>query len=405
MQRVLKSIGAVPGFRASGMACGIKPEGRKDLALIVSENPATAAGVFTKNKIQSPSVKVTRSNLAKARTVRAVVVVSGNANACTGPRGLEDCRVIVRRLGKELGVPPQEILMASTGIIGVPLPREKIIGAVPQLVRRLSGGGLMRAAQAIRTTDLTTKTARVEYTQGKRKIIIGGMAKGSGMIHPNMATMLAFIQTNAAIDSAALRIALKQAVDGSFNRITVDGDCSTNDSVICLAGGGAASPRIACTGKSSKEFRAFGDALNEVCRILARKIVEDGEGATKFITVRVEGAKSARAARQAAFSVATSNLVKTAVFGEDPNWGRIICAVGNAGVSLRPDRVDISMGAIPLVRNGAPVPETSPKQLKKVMRKKSILIRIGLNLGREQAEVYTCDLSYDYVRINAEYSS
>ncbi|MFQ5672779.1 MAG: bifunctional glutamate N-acetyltransferase/amino-acid acetyltransferase ArgJ [Nitrospinales bacterium] len=402
MKRVLNSVGSVPGFKASGIACGIKPEGQTDLALVVSESPAVAAGVFTQNKIQSPSVKVTRSNLAKARTVKAVLVNSGNANACTGPQGLEDCRVITRCLGKELGVPSQEILVASTGIIGVPLPREKIIGALPQLVRRLSMNGLRRAALAIRTTDLTTKTARVEYGRGRQKIVVGGIAKGSGMIHPNMATMLAFIQSNAAIDSGALRIALKQAVDGSFNRITVDGDCSTNDSVICLAGGRTANPRV---GENSKGFHAFADALNEVCRILARKIVEDGEGATKFITVRVEGAKSTRAARKVAFSVATSNLVKTAVFGEDPNWGRIICAVGNAGVPLRPDRVDISLGSIPLVRNGAPVPETSPERIKKIMRKKTILIRIGLNSGREHAEVYSCDLSYDYVRINAEYAS
>lgn len=384
------------------MACGIKKDGQKDLALIYSEFPAVAAGVFTRNKIVSPSAAFSRRNIRKGGTFRAVLANSGNANACVGPGGMDDCRAIARALGKALDISAGEILLASTGVIGVPLPRDKIVDAIPALTKSLSPTSWNRAARAILTTDLVSKTAQTRLSLGGREVVIGGIAKGSGMIHPNMATMLAFIQTNVDIEAEALQAALKQATDQSFNRITVDGDCSTNDSVMCLANGQAGNGPLQ---PDSPDYTLFAEALTEVCQNLARKIVKDGEGATKFITVRVQEAKSANAARKVAFSVATSNLVKTAIFGEDPNWGRIICAVGNAGVSLRPDRIDISLNGVSLVKNGAPNPRLPLEALRKKMKRKSIVIEIGLNSGGQSAEVYTCDLSYDYVKINAEYTT
>ena len=270
------------------------------------------------------------------------------------------------------------------------------------LKKKLSPKGWRDSAQAIMTTDLTMKTARVEYTHDKKKIVVGGMAKGSGMIHPNMATMLAFVFTNAAVEHAALDMALREANDRSFNSITVDGDCSTNDSLICLANGQAGNAAIR---KNSPAYKAFMTALTEVCRQLAIEVVKDGEGATKFVTIRVEGARTRKDAQKVGFAVATSSLVKTALFGEDPNWGRIVCAVGNAGVAIKPDHIDVTLNAMPLVKDGAPVPNASMLDLQKKMKSQSICIVIGLHCGTEQAEVYTCDLSYDYVKINAEYTT
>lgn len=393
---------SVPGFKVSGMAGGIKKNGKNDLALIVSDTPAVTAGVFTQNRVQAAPVILSRKQLNKSRIFRAVIVNSGNANACTGPQGMKDCRAVLKRLAKELNISSSKILSASTGIIGVPLPVDKILTAIPQLVNNLAPNNWSQTAKAIMTTDLVAKTSGVEYREQNRQIIVAGIAKGSGMIDPNMATMLAFIQSNAAIEEITLQAALKEAVDQTFNRITVDGECSTNDCVILMANGQAGNPVIR---QGSPAYKRFANALTGVCRDLAIKIVEDGEGASKFVTVRVRGARSTKQAETVASSVANSNLVKTALFGADPNWGRILCAVGYAGVPFDPGRVDISLNALPLVKRGAPTANISQKALERSMKKKSIVIDIHLNSGNQSVEVYTCDLSYDYVKINAEYTT
>lgn len=393
---------SVPGFKLTGMACGIKPTGKKDLALIVSDTPAVTVGLFTRNRVAAPPIVWCRKVLRKSKTIQALIVNSGCANAYTGLRGMEDCKTITQNLAETLNIPQGKVLIASTGTIGRFLPTDKIVAAFPALKGKLSPKGWIDAAQAIMTTDLTMKTARVEYTHDNRKIVVGGIAKGSGMIHPNMATMLAFVFTDAAVEHSALDAALREANDRSFNSITVDGDCSTNDSLVCLANGKAGNAPIR---KSSPGYKPFAEALTEVCRQLAIEVVKDGEGATKLVTIRVEGARTRKDAQKVGFAVATSNLVKTAIFGEDPNWGRIVCAIGNAGVAIKPDHIDITLNSMPLVKDGEPVPNASMRDLQKKMKSKEILIVIGLHCGAEQAEVYTCDLSYDYVKINAEYTT
>lgn len=393
---------AVPGFKAVGLSCGIKAKKIKDLALIVSDVPATAAGVFTKNRIVSPGVTWSRRAL-KDGNCRAIVVNSGNANTVVGPKGMKDCDEITKNIAEELSIPQKEVLIASTGVIGVPLPSEKIIKAAPLLVKKLgrTAKNWSDAAEAIMTTDLVSKSDRIQYSfQGKR-ITIGGITKGSGMIHPDMATMLGFLYTDAAIDSKTLKKALVEAADRSFNRITVDGDNSTNDCVIVLANGMAKNSTIK---PNTLGYREFLKALTAICKNLASKIVLDGEGATKFVTVRVQGGKTRKQAYLIANSIATSSLVKTALFGEDPNWGRIFCAVGNAGASFDPDKVDILLNKNLLVKNGNPT-NISPKKLVKAMQTHEIDITIDLHNGKEWEEVLTCDLSYDYVKINAEYTT
>ena len=393
---------AVPGFKAVGLSCGIKAKKIKDLALIISDVPATAAGVFTKNRVVSPGVIWSRRAL-KTGSCRAIVVNSGNANTVVGPKGMKDCDEITKKIAEELSIPQKEVLIASTGVIGVPLPSEKIIKAAPQLVKKLgrTAKHWTDAAEAIMTTDLVSKSDRIQYTfQGKR-ITIGGITKGSGMIHPDMATMLGFVYTDAVIDSKTLKMALIEAADRSFNRITVDGDNSTNDCVIVLANGEAKNSTIK---PNTPAYREFLKALTTICKNLASKIILDGEGATKFVTVRVQGGKSRKQAYLIANSVATSSLVKTALFGEDPNWGRIFCAVGNAGAPFDPDKVDILLNKNLLVKNGNPT-NLSPKKLVKAMQQHEIDITIDLHNGKEWEEVLTCDFSYDYVKINAEYTT
>ena len=392
----------VPGFKAAGIACGLKKNGGKDLALILSTTPAVAAGVFTKNRVQAASVILSRRTVKKAGPIRAIIVNSGNANACIGSQGMKDCKNLIDRLAKELSISKDEILIAATGVIGVPLPPNKLTGGIPELVEKCSAKGFNAAATAIMTTDLTPKTAVARFTLGTSKIVIGGIAKGSGMIHPNMATMLAFVQTNARIDHPTLQKALKEANYASFNSITVDGDTSTNDTFLVLANGQAGNKPIK---PGSKEYAQFTAELTKVSKKLAFQIVRDGEGATKFVTVRVTGAKTRNHAKKVAESVATSSLVKTAIFGEDPNWGRIICAIGYAGVPIQPERIVIRMNGATLYENDNPTQHASQESLRRKMQKPSILIAIDLNQGRETAEVYTCDFSYDYVRINAEYTT
>ncbi|MEO2044647.1 MAG: bifunctional glutamate N-acetyltransferase/amino-acid acetyltransferase ArgJ [Nitrospinaceae bacterium] len=393
----------VPGFKAVGLSCGIKDKNTKDLALIVSNVPATAAGVFTKNRIVSPGVTWSRNALSKSKFCRAIIVNSGNANTVVGPKGFEDCDAITKLVAEELSIPQKEVLIASTGVIGVPLPSHKILQATPKLIQSLgrSQKHWTDASEAIMTTDLVSKSDKVSFNLKGHRIVIGGMSKGSGMIHPNMATMLGFLWTNAVIDSKTLKLALIEATDRSFNRITVDGDSSTNDCVIVLANGEAKNPTIK---PNTSGYGEFLKALTKICKNLASKIILDGEGATKFVTVCVQGGKTRKQAYLIANSVATSSLVKTALFGEDPNWGRIYCAVGNAGAPFNPEKVDILLNKNLLLKNGCPT-NLSPKKLEKAMRQHEINITIDLHCGKEWEEVLTCDFSYDYVKINAEYTT
>jgi len=401
-EKTTRRLPPVPGFLAAGLAAGIKVNGKKDFALIYAEAPANTAGVFTRNRARSPSVLWCEKALKKNSAMRAVLINAGNANACVGPQGMKDCKRLAAALAGELGIEEKEILIASTGVIGVPLPTGRMLEALPKLRKKLSQTGFRQAAEAILTTDLVAKTASRTYKEGGREIVVAGIAKGSGMIHPNMATMLAFVQTSAAIGPVALKQALKDAVDRSFNRITVDGDTSTNDAVIVQASGGAKNPPIK---PGTAAGARFTEALEAVCRDLAIEIVKDGEGATKFVTVRVVGAASQAAAHKVANSVATSSLVKTALFGEDPNWGRILAAAGNAGVPLRPEKLTIAMGDSLLYANGSPAAGSSRQALMREMKKKSIVITLDLKAGGHGTEMYTCDFSYDYVKINAEYTT
>jgi len=392
----------VPGFTTAGIFCGIKTNKQKDLALIFSEEPSVAAGLFTSNQVVSPTITWCQEILKSSKRFRAIVVNSGNANACTGPKGMEDCKSLASKLSQKLSVEPKEILIASTGIIGVPLPINKIVKALPALSSKLSPIGWVSSAEAIMTTDLTPKFKSLSFYIGKDKITMGGIAKGSGMIHPNMATMLAFIATDAAIDKKTLGRALREANNKTFNRITVDGDTSTNDMAILLANGIAKNKSIRA---GSPAYDKFVEKLTEICLYLAHKIVLDGEGATKFVTIRIQGAKAKTHAHRVAKSVATSSLVKTALFGQDPNWGRIIAAVGYAGIPFNPDKVQISLNGSVLFNNGVPANGTLQSTLRKKMKSKNISIVIDLKSGIHSGEVYTCDLSYDYVRINAEYTT
>ncbi len=386
----------------AGIACGIKASGIKDLALIYSDLPAVAAGVFTKNQVKAPSVTLNETILDQGHPIRAIVVNSGNANACTGKPGMVHCRTVIESVAKHLGIAVNEVLVASTGVIGVPLPVEKILYGLPHLTRHLSSKSWEFAAEGILTTDLVPKMKSVEFTLGKKKISIGGIAKGSGMIAPNMATMLGFLATNASISKAALQKALALAVGDTFNRITVDGECSTNDMVLILANGKADNTEIT---PGSKAFDQFTEALTAVCRDLSFMIVKDGEGASKFVTILVEGAKSREDAEVLGKRVANSLLVKTALFGADPNWGRIVCALGDAGVSIKPDKVEIAFNGMAIVKDGMPLPDISMAKLKKKMKCREVEIVLNLNLGKASCPTYTCDLSYDYVRINAEYTT
>jgi len=388
----------VPGFLAGSMACGLKKKGIKDLTLIVSEYPATAAGLFTQNQMVSPTVPISQKALKASKTMRAIIANSGNANAFTGVQGVKDCKAVVAATAKALDIPMKEVLTASTGVISVPLAVEKIETGIPQLVNELSPKGWTQAAEGIMTTDLVSKTCAVQYGD----IVVGGISKGSGMIQPNMATMLAFLASNIRIDKRTLQKALKAAVDPTFNCITIDGETSTNDMVLVLANGQTGNPAVKA---GSQAYKDFVSALTHVCKTLAFKIVADGEGATKFVTFKVSGAKNVKQAEQIGKRLANSLLVKTALFGEDPNWGRIIAAVGSAGVPIKPEKLEVVLNGIPLVKNGEHVKGVSLSALQKKMKNKEINIAIGLHMGKARAETYTCDLSYDYVRINAEYTT
>ena len=393
------NVCSAKGFQASGLNCGVKV-GDKDLALVYSEVEASGAAVYTKNKVQAAPIQVCREHLADGRA-RAVVLNSGNANACTGDEGLANARRMCEITAGRIGVDTGDVLVCSTGVIGVQLPIGLIEEGIPRGAEALSGNGGNDAAEAIMTTDTVPKTFGIETEIGGVKVRVGGMAKGSGMIAPDMATMLSVITTDAAVAPDFLRQLLATAVRRSFNCITVDGDMSTNDTVIALANGAAGAAEIAGAGEAADAFYA---ALERVCRELARMIARDGEGATKLVNIRVSGARDETEARQVGLSVANSSLVKTAVFGRDPNWGRILCAVGYAGVDIDPEAVGVALCGTTIYKAGAGA-AFDQEQLTAAMGDADIPIDIDLGQGSAQAEIFTCDLSYDYVRINAEYTT
>lgn len=385
------------GFRAAGVHCGVKRE-KPDLALLVSDVPASAAGVFTTNKVKAAPVRYTQRAVAAGRA-QAIVVNSGNANACTGEPGLADSEEMAKVAAESLGLGMDLVLVASTGVIGVPLPMDAIRSGIPRAAGALSSDG-EAAARAILTTDNFPKTAAVRLDIDGVEVTIGGMAKGAGMIHPNMATTLCFLTTDASVPPAVLRGALKRAVQESFNSITVDGDTSTNDTVLLLANGCAGGAPIT-NGEALSRFTA---ALTLVAGELARMVVRDGEGATKLVEISVEGAASDLEARQAAMTVANSLLVKTALHGGEPNWGRILAALGRSGVEMNEETTDVSFGELEVVRGGLGVPGVWDAAAA-ALEEKEVSIRIRLGVGNGAAKVWTSDLSEEYVRINGSYTT
>lgn len=395
MIRAQGHVTAARGFRASGISCGIK-DSEKDLALVVCEARASAAAVFTTNRFCAAPVILSRSRLA-AGFARAVVVNSGCANAATGEAGIRDAEAVTAEVAKRLGVDDGEVLAASTGRIGRRLPVEKITGGLDALVDGLGLEGGKDAAEAILTTDTCPKEALSRFKMGPCEVTIGGMAKGAGMIHPDMATMLAFITTDAAVAPPCLREMLMESVARSFNRITVDGDRSTNDSVFLLASGLAGNPAI--ENSSSAEGRAFVAALDEVASELAEMIVRDGEGASKFIEILVRGARNAAEARRIGFAVANSPLFKTAMYGEEPNWGRILSSVGASGVEIQPRDVVVSLQGECVFRHGAPAGADDEK-LRESMKREDITVEISVGGGAAQERILTCDFTPEYVDLN-----
>lgn len=383
-------------FRATGLCAGIKKSGIKDMALIVSDQPAAAAGTFTRNRFPAAPVKWCKNVLAQGGQGRAIVVNSGIANACTGERGDQDARQTAVRLAERLGVREEEVFVCSTGRIGNFLPMDRIEAGLEKAVAELSPGGGELAAEAILTTDTRPKTIVREMTVEGKTIRLTGMAKGAGMIEPNMATMLAFILTDAAVEQAALQDALRQAVEKSFNRISVDGDMSTNDTVLALANGAAGTPPL---GPAHPDWEAFVALLELMAFELAMMIIGDGEGARKVVTVRVQGAAGEADAELAARAIANSLLVKTSWVGEDANWGRVMDALGYSGADVQETRVDIHYDALPAVQGGLAA-ITPQEELRAVVARPAFTITIDLNLGDGQAVVYSCDCTEEYVQIN-----
>lgn len=397
MQRIDGAVTAAKGFKAAGVRCGIKQQG-PDLALIYSDRDCCVAAMFTTNAFKAASVVKNIERLKSGRG-RAVVVNSGNANACTGEQGLKNVDYICKFTSDLLNVPVDEIYNASTGIIGVPLPMDKIEIGIMDALAELSEDGGDAASLAIMTTDTRPKTSAYEIEIGGKAVRIGGMCKGSGMICPNMATMLCFITTDADIDAPALQKSLASNIDRSFNSLTVDGDMSTNDSVIVLANGASECGRII---EGSPEYELFDRALGQVCLELAQACARDGEGATKYVEVQVINAASYGDAKSAAMTIANSPLVKTAIFGEDPNWGRVLCAAGRSEAKIVPEKASLYFGDVKIVENGEPL-NLDPEAARKPMLGKELIITVDLRIGTEKATAFTCDFSYDYVKINAEY--
>lgn len=396
-------VATAKGFRAAGISAGIKATRKPDIALVVSDTPATAAAMFTQNKVQAAPILVCKEHLRKSGgLVRAIVVNSGCANACTGEVGIADARAMAAETAKLVGCPPDQVLVGSTGVIGVNLPMEKVKAGIPQAFAALAASQGPQAAQAIMTTDPFPKESCATITVAGKTVTIGGMAKGSGMIGPDMAlalphaTMLAYVTTDAAVAVPVLQRALTEVVDDTFNAITVDGDTSTNDTVVLMANGASG----AAIGDA--EYAPFVAALRAVCLELALGIVRGGEGATKLVKVDVTGAASKAEARATAKAIATSLLVKTAIHGGDPNWGRLLAVAGRAGVAFDAGRAKVTIGSIVLFEDGRPYDDRAP-QAAEYLKAADVTVGVHLGAGASSSTVWTCDLSAEYVKINADY--
>jgi glutamate N-acetyltransferase/amino-acid N-acetyltransferase len=394
-------VSAVPGIQAGGIAAGIKPSGKKDLALIYSSTPARAAAVFTSNQVKGAPVLVSMEH-ARSGIAQAIVASSGCSNVCTGEQGVRDAREMTKLVGELLRIPAKHVLIAATGVIGVPLPMDKIRTALPKLVKALSPQGGRAAAESIMTTDTRPKEAALRVDIGGRPVTLGGIAKGVGMIEPHLATMFCFVTTDVVIAPDALRAVVRRAVEGTFNRITVDGDQSTSDTVAVLANGVAENSPLA---PGDRGLRAFTRALEALMQRLARMLVADGEGATRLVTVAVRGAATRRDALIAARTVANSPLVKTAIAGQDPNWGRIMMALGKSAARVEQQRVTIAFDDETLVEQGMLREGARIGRIREIMGRPEYAITVDLGLGRGEDRVWTCDLSEEYVRINAKYTT
>jgi glutamate N-acetyltransferase/amino-acid N-acetyltransferase len=402
MKHALSEASLPRGFRFSATACGLKKTGALDLALLSSDVPASAAAVFTQNLVVAAPVLVSKAHLRASRgRMRAAIINAGNANCATGKEGHAASEKIVEEAARRLGCLSRELFVCSTGVIGVPLPIEKILRALPGIARnrRHSARSFAELSLAICTTDTRPKTASSFFKMAGKRIHLVGCAKGAGMIHPNMATTLAFVATDALISPALLQKTLTDVTRRTFNSISIDGDTSTNDTLLVLANGEAGAPLIEA---GSAALRAFSNALEEVCHSLALQIVADGEGAQRVIEINIRGAKTEDAARQIAQTIATSPLVKTAFAGGDPNWGRIFAAAGRAGIKFDPARVDIHMAGIPVLRRGQPL-DFNERAASNRLLEPHVLLVVDLHAGRASARYWTCDFTSEYVRINASY--
>ena len=402
MQHALSEASLPHGFRFAATACGLKKTGALDFAIISSEAPASAAGVFTQNLVVAAPVTISKAHLRASKgRMRAIVVNAGNANCSTGTAGYAAAQRTVAETARRLGCQPEEVFVCSTGVIGVPLAIDKILRAVPLLARhrRSSARSFAEVSLAICTTDTRPKTASSSFKMAGKRIHLVGCAKGAGMIHPNMATTLAFVTTDAAISPSLLQRTLKDVTAHTFNSISIDGDTSTNDALLVLANGEAGAPAIKTGSKAHRDFSA---ALEEVCHSLALQIVADGEGAQRVIEIDVRGARTESAARRIAETIATSPLVKTAFAGADPNWGRIFAAAGRAGVPFDPARVDITMAGIPVLRRGQPL-DFNERAASNRLLADHVPIILHLHAGPARARYWTCDFTAEYVRINASY--
>ncbi len=394
------SVTAPQGFRAAGIPVGLKPSGAPDLALIVSDTDAVAAAVVTRSQVKAACVTYAQTLLEQQQPARAILCNAGQANACTGQQGEADNLEMARLVAETLGIPSHQVFTASTGVIGQPLAMDKIRAGIPTLVAALAPDGGESAARAIITTDLVTKSIALEAEIEGKPVRVGGIAKGSGMIHPNLATMLSFVTSDVAVDPQLWSDLVKAAAEVSFNQITVDGDTSTNDMLIALANGQAG---VTVT-TGSPELAILEQMLQAVCIALAKAIARDGEGANKLLEIRVVGAGTDNQARQMARTIAGSPLVKSAAFGCDPNWGRVLAAAGRAGVPFDPSWVDLKLGAFVMMRAGTPQ-SFDRKAASDYLKGDPVVYEVDLHQGSGQGLAWGCDLSYDYVRINAEYTT
>ena len=391
----------VSGFLFSGISAGIKKDGKRDLGLIYSEVPAQVAGLFTTNKVKAAPVQLNMERM-KRGLCQAIIVNSGNANACTGSQGLRDAKRVSSLIAQQLGINENLVFPSSTGVIGSPLPMKKIEERIPELMDCLSAEGWMNTVEAIMTTDTFPKIEVATCRIKGRRVKLCGMVKGAGMIYPNLATMLSFLVTDANIKASLLQRMLEKASEVSYNRITIDGETSTNDTVLLLANGRAEHPILNQMGRDGEIFQSM---LFKVCQNLAESLVKDGEGATKFIEILIRGARSKEDAKRAAYAIAHSPLVKTAFFGEDANWGRILCALGHSGVRINPNRIDVFFEKAPIVKNGMGVRPRLEEKAAEVIKKRSFKVTVDLYQGKGQFSILTTDLSLDYVKINASYRS